>query len=158
MPVDAGVIPKLKEAHYRVDVAGFEVSLCEEFNPGDRTHAIIEHYTGTQRHPSKETGNLKFSNAILRYVLPCSGADRSFWERKMEAAVNAQTSIGGLPENYLFDFSVTFFKADQVPSIIYEFKNAQVASIKPGNKQASADKNLTEEVEIAYEWRKVRTL
>lgn len=158
MAVDAGVIPKIKEAHFRVNVAGFEQSLCEQFNPGDREHMIVEHHTGTQRHPSKETGNLKFTNATIRHVVPVTGADRDFWEKKAEAAVNAETSIGGLPVDYLFDFSVTIMKPNQEPSIIWEFYNAQVARLKPGNMDAASDKNLIEEVEIAYEWRRKRTM
>lgn len=158
MASDAATIPKIKEAHFKVNVAGFEHSLCEQFNPGDRQHTIIEHHIGTQRYPSKETGNMKFSNCTLKHVVPVAGADRDFWERKAEAAINTATSVGGMPADYLFDFSVTVMKANQEPSIIWEFYNCQIATLKPGNLDTSADKNMVEEVDIAYEWRRKRTL
>jgi hypothetical protein len=153
------VYERVKEFKFRVEVNGFPVALVEEFDPGERSIAIVESNGAGQNHPVKEAGMLKYGNAVLRNVIPTEGNGTIFWERAMNMAQNPATNNGLPPSGYWFNFTMYELNNEGNPVRATEFYQGFVSNYKMGNRSAlTEDKNAIEEVEIAYVDRETRDI
>lgn len=158
MTTEACAIPRAKEFKYRVEFNGLPVSLCAEFDPGERTHGVTEHMGAGQNFACKEVGHIKFANAHMKMVVPLEGEGRDFWESWMDQAQDPSTGNGGMPANYRRNFSMYELKPDGNPSRVWEFYGAFPVSYKPGNRSSQGDKDVIDDISIAYAWREMRLL
>lgn len=153
------IYQRVKEFKFRVEVNGFPVALVEEFDPGERTIAVVESNGAGQNHPVKEAGMLKYGNAKLRNVVPTEGEGKIFWERAMNMAQDPNTGNGMAPSGYWFNFSMYELDNEGNPVRATEFYQAFVCDYKMGNRSAmTQDKNAIEEVEMAYTDRETREI
>lgn len=159
MPTEAIAVSRLKEFKFRVEINGFPVALVQDFDPGQRSIAVVESAGAGQNHPVKEAGMMSFGNAILKNVVPTEGMGKTFWENEMNRAQDPATGNGSPPSAYWFNFSMYELDNAGNPVTAYEFYQAFVTSLKPGNRSAvTKDKNVIEEVEIAYTSRQKRSI
>jgi len=149
----------LKEYRFIVEINGFPVACVEEFDPWDRTIEVVETNGAGQNHPYKEAGGMKYENAKLRNVVPTDGPGKLFWENAMSRAQNPASNAGLAPPDYMFNFTLIEIDNQRNPIRATEFYHALVRTYKMGNRNAlSFDKNVIEEVEIAYTDRETRSL
>lgn len=159
MPTDAIAVPRLKEFKFRLEVNGFPAAMVEEFDPGARTIAVVESAGAGQNFPIKEAGMMKFDHAVCRNVVPTDGAGKTFWEKQMNLAQDPSTGNGSAPGVYWFNFTMYELDNSGNPVRAWEFFQAFVSSYKLGNRSAmTQDKNVIEEVELAYSSRIQRSI
>ena len=157
MPTTAESINRLLESAFRVEFNGLPTSLVQAFNPGERKIKIALHTPGGQNLPSKQGGDLEYTEATLKMVVSIEGTDRTFWQSWMNEIQNPSTGIGSMPSEYYRDFSIYELRPDGNPSRAWEFHRAFPTEIKVGEKNGNAgDKNVIEEIRIAYEYYELR--
>jgi hypothetical protein len=159
MATDATAINRLKEFKFRVEINGYPAALCHEFNPGDRTHGITTHAGAGQNYAVKEVGMITFGNAVMRQVVPLEGPGRQYFDAWMNQGQDPMSGNGGRPADYMRNF--TMYELDPMgnPSRAWEYKRAFPVRHVPGNRNAqSENKDVIEEIEIAYTKRELRVL
>jgi hypothetical protein len=159
MPIEACVIPRLKDFKYRVEINGLEAAMVQEFEPGTRTHGVTVHAGAGQNHVCKEVGMIGFSNALMRTVVPAEGQGRTYWEEWMDQGQDPMTGNGLMPKQYMRNFSVFELAPDGSPARVWEYYRGFPVSFKVNAKNSLDDsKDVIEYVEIAYTRRDVRVL
>ena len=157
MPVNTIARSKVKEFKFRLEVNGFESAFVQEFDPGASNVASVEHAGAGQNHPDKEPGMLTFDNAVIRNVVPVDGPGRTFFQEWMNQCQDALTGNGLSVEACRRNFSM--YELDNLghPVRVYEFFHAFPIKITPGNRSAmTTDKNVIDEIELAYIAREMR--
>lgn len=159
MPVNTIAHSKLKEFKFRVEVNGFEAAFVQEFDPGKRTIASVEHSGAGQNHPDKEPGMLSYDPAVLRNVVPVDGPGRTFFENWMNECQDAASGNGLPVEQCRRNFSMYELNSEGNPVRVWEFYHAFPTGFTPGNRSAlTADANVIDEIELTYISREMREL
>lgn len=159
MATESKALPRAKEFKFRVEFNGFPVALVESFSPGKLQIGTTESFGAGMNHPYKEAGMLRYSPATLTNTVPLEGMGRRFWQDWVDKCQNAKTGNGGLPEEYMADFSLYEMDNTGTPFRVNEFKDAFITEYDVGDKSAgSMDKNIIEKVEITYSSRETRYL
>jgi len=155
---EATAISRLKDFKFRVEMNGLECALVQDFNPGARTHGVSEHSGGGQNFAVKEVGMIKYADAVLKMVVGIEGPGKRYFDDWMNQGQDPQTGHGLQPKGYRRNFSVFELDNTGAPVRVWEFFMAFPNNYDPGAKNSlSTDKDVIEEVHIAYSWRRMRT-
>lgn len=151
MPVEAAAFNVLKNFKFRLEINGYPVALVQEFNSGARTHGVTERSGAGQNYPIKEGAMIRFGNAILRNVIPLTGGGREYFEQWMNQVQNPETGNGLTPDAYKRNFTMFENGPSDDPVRIWEFKGGFPCRRDLGNRQAMAETDAIEEIELAYD-------
>jgi hypothetical protein len=155
MATAANAVNRLKEFKFMVEINGFTSAYCHEFNPGERTHGITQHAGAGQNFPVKEVGMISFGNAVMRQIVPLNdGPGAGYFETWMNQGQSPDTGDGGLPSQYMRNFTMYELDPNDNPVRVWNYYNAFPVRHVPGNRNAQSENaDVIEEVEIAYSWR-----
>lgn len=159
MPVNTIARTKLKEFKFRCEINGFEAALVQEFDPGKRTIASVEHSGAGQNHPDKEPGMMTYDPCVLRHVVPVDGVGRIYFETWMNECQDALTGNGLPVDQCRRNFSMYELDNEGHPVRVWEFKHAFPTGFTGGNRSAlTLDQNVIDEIELTYISREVREI
>ena len=159
MAIEVYTGPTYKEYKFMVEINGFKAAFVQSFDPGARHHAVAERGGAGMNHPFKEAGMITFDNCILRSVCPIGGDAQVFWDAWMDQAQNPRTGNGGSTNVYMKNFTLYELDNDGNPGKATEYYQAFPVEHKPGNRDSlSKDKNVLDEIHIAYVWKEPRSI
>jgi hypothetical protein len=151
--------PTAKEFRFMVEINGFPAAMVQSFDPGSRHHAVAERGGAGMNHPFKEAGMITFDNCILYAVRPLEGTCRMFWDAWMDQAQNPRTGGGGSTNIYMKNFTLYELDNNRNPVTAEEYFQAFPIEHKQGKKDSlSKDRNVIDEIHIAYVWKEPRLI